>query len=74
MIEIEIEGHDLYSQYSRKIQVPNLLKVKDLLELLDIPENKRNSILIIIDNKVVSKDYTIKNNEIIKLYSVHFGG
>ncbi len=47
-------------------------RIVNILEKIDIPKNRIS--LIMADDKIVSLNYAIKNNEIIKIYSQIGGG
>jgi len=69
-----IVGQGVLKPYSQTVLLPEPVNVASLPELMKLPENYRENVIVVRDNKVLSLDEPLYDNDEILVFISVMGG
>lgn len=73
-MQIKIIGAGVMQPYSREINLEEPMRVRDLVNLLQIPANLAEELLVVREHRLLTDEEQIKNGDEIFLYLAVMGG
>lgn len=71
---VKITGKGVLEPYSRTIQLAGLVRVSDLPGLIDLPEPYHQNIIAVRENKVLSLNEPVRDEDEILIFVSAMGG